>query len=71
MLHLFVPFYVDAREPRRKEIEDTVRRNLHRTEFDSVTLFCEPKEAPPATARLYKAVLKLDQAWLDRHRGML
>ena len=50
MIHLFVPFYVDAREPRRKEIEDSARRNLSLAEFGSVTLLCEQKDAAPATA---------------------
>jgi hypothetical protein len=54
VIHLLVPFYVDAREPRRKEIEDAVRRNLRRTEFDSVTLFCEEKEVSAATALAFK-----------------
>ncbi len=48
MIHLLVPFYVDARKVRSDEIEASVRKNLANSQLGSVTLFCEKHEASVA-----------------------
>ena len=55
MIHLRVPFYVDARPQRRAEIEDSVRMNLANEKFSSVTLFCEKQDASAANVLVPKA----------------